>query len=42
MNKLVGLIYFYGHESIQGLAHATLLEITMREYYMKKIWEENS
>lgn len=39
MHKVVGLIYLYCPDNIKSIAHAHLLEITMREPYMRKLWD---
>ncbi len=39
--KTVGLIYFYAPKDVMPVAKSLLLEMTMREPYMKKFWKEN-
>lgn len=39
IRKTVALIYFYAPKEVRDLAFTTLLEMTMREHYMEKLWE---
>jgi len=40
MNQTVGFMFLYCSEELQPVVLAILNEITMREFYMHKIWRE--
>ena len=42
MNQTVGFMFLYCSEELQPVVLAILNEITMREFYMHKIWREQS